>query len=97
MKNVPGLVTHHAGRISIGGTSLQGYVNPTYARLVEVFGEPMRFADDKVQVEWNFTIDGQVGAIYDWKSGGRRPETVTEWHVGGTSPAIVAAVRRLLA
>jgi hypothetical protein len=91
------LVTHHTDRISIGGTCLQGYISTTYDRLVAVFGEPMRFEDDKVQAEWNFKIDGQVGAIYDWKEYGRSPESIRDWHVGGFSPDIVAVVERLLA
>lgn len=92
------LITHNDARIEFSGTCLQGYVYPTYARLVEVFGDPIRYDDGyRVQAEWNFKINGEIGTIYDWKENGTPPEEVTEWHVGGFTPSIVEAVRRFLA
>ena len=72
------------GNHDITGTCLQGTINTSYDRLVELFGEPTQLeADGKVQVEWvmKFT-DGTLATIYDWKEN-QVPEGVTEWHVGG--------------
>ena len=72
------------GNFDIAGTCLQGTINTSYDRLVELFGQPTQVeADGKVQVEWamKFT-DGTLATIYDWKEN-QVPEGVTEWHVGG--------------
>jgi hypothetical protein len=75
------------GNHDIAGTCLQGTINASYDRLVETFGEPVRFTpeqtDGKVQVEWamKFT-DGTLATIYDWKEE-KTASAVTEWHVGG--------------
>lgn len=68
------------------GSSLRGFLpRPTsYARLVEVFGEPTFRGDlDKVQAEWVLRFaDGTIATIYDYKDC-VAPEQVTDWHVGG--------------
>jgi hypothetical protein len=72
------------GNYDVTGTCLQGKINTSYDRLVELFGKPTQLeADGKVQVEWvmKFT-DGTLATIYDWKEN-QIPEGVTEWHVGG--------------
>lgn len=72
------------GNHDIAGTCLQGTINTSYDRLVELFGEPTQLeADGKVQVEWamKFT-DGTLATIYDWKEE-KTALDVTEWHVGG--------------
>ena len=72
------------GNYDVTGTCLQGTINTSYDRLVDLFGEPTQLeADGKVQVEWaiKFT-DGTLATIYDWKEE-KTVSAVTEWHVGG--------------
>ena len=72
--------------VSIGDTSLVGYVYAKYANLVKVFGEPQcgpNDADDKVTCEWTIEFDdGTVATIYDWKLY-NTPMYAYDWHVGG--------------
>ena len=64
-------------------TSLQGYVNTTYDKLVEVFGEPNRYSDSKVTCEWSIKFaDGTIATIYDYKTDATPLEEYT-WHIGG--------------
>ena len=73
------------GNYDIAGTCLQGTINTSYDRLVELFGQPIQMeeTDGKVQVEWaiKFT-DETLATIYDWKED-KTASAVTEWHVGG--------------
>lgn len=90
------------------GTHLQGYVNATYEQLVATFGPPNQDGDDyKVAFEWVLeTDDGQLITIYPWKNtllygdGLPSPETMkrinTNWHIGGKSPNVVAAIHAAL-
>ena len=84
--------------VSVGGTSLMGYIKTTYEEIVEVFGDPryLGSGDDKVTSEWNleFDVDGEnvVARIYDWKlvERGVWPRRFTpfveyDWHIGGYS------------
>ena len=76
------------GNHDIVGTCLQGTINTSYNRLVEVFGKPTVYegneTDGKVQAEWAIKFaDGTLATIYDWKEEGNPYEGVTEWHVGG--------------
>lgn len=79
------------------GTSLRGRLSAPFARLVELFGAPYRYAraesDGKVRAEWIVCVsaveDGEDGdfykgyaTIYDWKSDLPVGE-VTSWHIGG--------------
>ena len=92
--------------IDVSGTHLQGYINTTYAKLVDTFGEPNGDYDDyKSQAEWALvTPAGDVVTIYDYKQGARyrgrahgiAVEDVTEWHVGGKVPTVVSWVQRQL-
>ena len=45
--------------VSVGGTSLMGYIKTTYEEIVEVFGDPryLGSGDDKVTSEWNLEFD----------------------------------------
>ena len=76
--------------VSVGGTSLQGYVKTTYDEIVKVFGEPRYTSsgDDKVTAEWNleFDVDDEcvIATIYDWKLG-KTPFGEYDWHIGGYS------------
>jgi hypothetical protein len=74
------------------GTSLQGYINTSYADLVACFGEPDEHYDDyKSDANWDITFaDGVCATIYNWKDGrnycgadGLDVEDITEWHIGG--------------
>jgi hypothetical protein len=71
--------------INVAGSSLSGYVETTYDRLVEVFGAPT-YSDanphEKVQTEWNVMINGVVATIYNWKTG-YTPLEQYRWHIGG--------------
>jgi hypothetical protein len=73
-------------------TSLQGYVETSYADLVACFGEPVAGYDDyKCDCEWNIKFaDGVVCSIYNWKDGknycgeeGLEVQDITDWHIGG--------------
>jgi hypothetical protein len=74
-------------------TSLQGYINTSYADLVACFGpsDPNSIDDYKSDAGWTITFaDGVVATIYNWKDGpnycgedGTPVEFITEWHIGG--------------
>lgn len=79
-------------------TSFVGEVNTNYARLVEVFGQPINGSGDgKVNSEWIIKFaNGEVATIYDWKE----LETPTDdynWHIGGHKRWVVAVVNALVA
>lgn len=74
------------------GTSLRGYIDTTYDRLVSVFGTPNGEPDGyKTQAEWVLESPAGVVTIYDYKQGdsycgegeGTPAEEVTDWHIGG--------------
>jgi hypothetical protein len=51
------------------GTSLQGYIEGNYQKMVELFGEPIESDGYKVSSEWIFESEtGDVVTVYDWKS-----------------------------
>ena len=80
------------------GTHLVGYLSASYSDLLEEFGEPTvgPSLDGKVQAEWE--IGSSLGAItiYDYKE--EKPaELVTDWYVGGHSPAVLAVLAIRLA
>ena len=75
------------------GTCLQGYVDVSYAKLVEVFGKPHSKGDEyKVDAEWVVKFeDGTLATIYNYKTGknylgkkeGQAVKNIRDWHVGG--------------
>jgi uncharacterized protein (DUF2147 family) len=81
----------------VTGTTLQGNLEISYAKLIKIFGEPhvKRTAplDNKTDVEWCFIeerhgVDNVMFTIYNWKNGpvytGKgKVEEITQWHVGG--------------
>ena len=83
---------------AVNGTSLVGYVKTTYARLVEVFGQPTFTNDadafEKTQAEWVIVFDnGLVASIYDWKQyEAGVPQGLYDWHIGGTTEEVVNVV-----
>lgn len=83
------------------GGGRQGFVETTYARLLEVFGEPQAQWPDteKTSTEWHIVFDdGTVAAIYDyWYD--IQPMLMTglyNWHIGGYGPEAVARVTETL-
>jgi len=76
-------------------TGLVGYVNTTYADLVEAFGKPLN-GGDKTNSEWIIKFaDGEVATIYDWKMP-TTPVYDYEWHIGGNKASVVARVAAAL-
>lgn len=84
-------------------TSLQGYVEATYAHLVSVLGAPDRGSDDrKTDAEWRVSGGGVVATIYNYKNGpayrgpeGTPVEAIAEWNVGGNSELALQLVGQL--
>ena len=78
-------------------TGLVGYVNTTYADLVEAFGKPLSGSGDgKVNSEWIIKFaNGEVATIYDWKEYRSISETEKiSWHIGGNSRSITEQAKR---
>ena len=94
------------------GTSLQGYVNTTFFKLKELFGEPTyNDADptEKVNMEWVLDVkyyeegnedihdyEYHTVSIYNWKTG-YVPFDEYEWHVGGNSWVAEDIVKMIIA
>jgi len=74
------------------GTSLQGYLNTTYAELVKRFGEPHERYGDKTEAEWFFDTPAGVATLYDYKNC-MGAETETNWHIGGHSQDVLVHFR----
>ena len=95
----------NGNQISCNETGLQGYIDASYADLVEAFGEPASHGDGyKVDAEWILKIDGVLATIYNYKNGpnyegssGMAVENIRDWHVGGHGPDALAAVEAVLA
>lgn len=96
-------LTHNEKEINVSGTSFVGYVNTTYSKLFEKFGEPF---DDgyKTDAEWDIEFsDGKVATIYNWKNGknyngseGLDLDDITEWHIGGFDNSVVERIQKIL-
>jgi len=99
-------VTHNDQPISIRGThGLARLSNLSYARIVEMFGEPCDDFDDfKSDAEWTILFpDGEVATIYNWKNGKNYcgpdappVEEIREWNVGGYTTDVVLRLHQLL-
>ncbi len=77
----------------INGTSLQGFIETTFAELKQIFGEPTSFEGDKTNVEWAIEFDdGKVVSIYDYKQP-TIPLERYEWHIGGFDKKAVELVK----
>lgn len=76
---------------STANSSFKGYIETTYDKLVEKFGEPIQYGEgDKVTVEWvidfidNETFKITTATIYDWKQYEEgTPYDLYNWHIGG--------------
>jgi hypothetical protein len=85
---------------NVNMTSLKGSVLTTFAKLVEVFGQPDLGPDDfgldKTTCEWHLVFeDGTVATIYDWKLDST-PFYEYDWHIGGRSAEAVDRVLEVL-
>jgi hypothetical protein len=77
------------------GASLVGTVQATYAELRSLFGKPLTWDDGKVDAQWVVEFsDGTIASVYNWKNGvaylgeaGLPVRKITDWHIGGLSPA----------
>ena len=66
----------------------------TRKKLTEILGEPDNCgtADDKVQYEWIFKINGKILTIYDWKEYRLFDENeVINWHIGANKENNISA------
>lgn len=87
-----------------GGTSLQGYVDVSYDKLVKTFGEPNAQGDGyKTDAEWIVFTPAGVSTIYNYKDGhnyndgaGLDVESITDWHIGGKSKEVVEWIEKAL-
>jgi hypothetical protein len=86
------------GKANASGTCLQGYVEVSYNRLVEVFGEPHWRHGDKSTVEWAFRDpkSGICFTLYDYKWQSCQNDTVESFHVGGHDYRSLKLVEELL-
>lgn len=87
--------------INVTGTFLLTTINLPFNQIAAALGDPIRFnadqGDGKVRIEWDIKFqDGEVATIYDWKEYKRRPEDVTDWHIGGRSFEVVQRVYDIL-
>jgi len=88
------------GQNIVNGTSLMGYIDVSYQKLVRIFGLPNGVTDEyKVDAEWYGTINDKVFTIYNYKDGknycgrhGKAVEDIRDWHVGGNSPEVVKLI-----
>jgi hypothetical protein len=88
----------------VSGTHLQGYVETTFARIVEVFGEPHTDGDGyKVDAEWVLRTPAGIATIYNYKDGknyngeaGMRVQDITDWHIGGHNEEVVEIIQKAL-
>ena len=83
-------------KLKANGTSLQGYIQTTFDKLVELLGEPLKGSDDcKTTAEWIVEVEGQVATIYDWKLQST-PKDLYNWHVGGRSLQVIEHLSKAL-
>jgi hypothetical protein len=91
--NTPEIEREYVYEYDSGG--LMGYVETTYDKLVEVFGEPVE-GGDKTTAEWYIKFsDGQMANIYDYKTD-YTPKYLFPWHVGGKTTEILEKVASLV-
>jgi hypothetical protein len=85
-------------KLKASGTSLQGKIKTTFAKLEETFGEPIYpdSIDGKVICEWILEFnDGTIATIYCWKMS-KVPLFEYEWHIGGHSEKSVELVKECI-
>jgi hypothetical protein len=79
------------------GGHLVGYVETTYAKLVECFGPPPPSGPErKITAMWQIAFeDGTVASVYDWKEG-KTPIQAYDWSVSGENNEAVLRVAEAL-
>ena len=86
------------------GTSFSGYIDISYAELVEQLGNGIGGSDDnKVEAQWVIQFgNGQIATIYNYKDGrnymgldGKDKEDIRDWHIGGRGQAVLKSVSEL--
>ncbi len=90
----------HSDTADVNGTSLQGYLDASYADLCKAFGTPCEGDGHKIDAEWCLAFpDGTVATVYNWKNGtnyngdeGTPTDKIRDWHIGGHSEAAVRTV-----
>ena len=82
---------------------LQGYVLCKYSHIVSILGKPIKTPaqlaaeNRKIRAEWTFTLAGHEVELYDYSTGRKgAPRKNCAWHIGGTSPDVVALVGEML-
>lgn len=83
---------------------LVGYVDISYADLVDKLGEPTSDGDGyKTDAEWRLDLPSGPASIYNYKDGknydpedGLATEDITDWHIGGDTPDVVPEVEAVL-
>jgi hypothetical protein len=84
----------------ISGTSLQGYIKTTRRKLTEAFGEPAKYIESKVSLQWGILFEGGVIAtIYDWKRYELGEPSLDEemiYNIGGLTPEAVEKVKEIM-
>ena len=96
--------THNDIDIDMMGTSLMGYIDCSYDRLLKTFGAPHTGDEHKVDAEWDIQFeDGRVVTIYNYKDGknylgrkGKSVENINKWHVGGMNQLTVEDIKEIL-
>ena len=96
--------THNEKNINTNGTSLQGEINVSYQKLIELFGEPTPSDEYKSDAEWEIEFeDGTIATIYNWKNGknylgenGSDVEDIRNWHIGGFNKKAVELVEEII-
>jgi len=99
-----GHVGHQRDVYPEAGTCLQGCVDVSYQRLVEVFGRPNYPGDPyKMDAGWLIYSPDGVATIYNYKDGkqylgaeGQNVADITDWHIGAHTWRPVVWVRHAL-
>ncbi|KKM06005.1 hypothetical protein LCGC14_1748340 [marine sediment metagenome] len=88
----------------IVGTSLQGYIDISYAKLVDMLGEAAEHYDNyKSDAQWVVLFgSGQIATIYNYKDGrnymgpdGKAKEDIRNWHIGGKTKDVLQKMSEL--
>ena len=82
------------------GTSLMGYIEASYAKIVSIFGIPDDGDGYKVDAKWGIKLtSGHIATIYNYKDGknyngeeGTDVELITDWHIGGNVREVVKEI-----
>lgn len=97
--------THNQKEVNPNDTSLMGYIDIEYDKLVSLFGEPTDSDGYKVDAQWDIEFeDGLIATIYNWKDGknyngeeGLDVTEITDWHIGGHKKDVVDRIHNIFA